>query len=380
MASAFQQIHMYNLKTFAINQYGQVKHLPTGTIKETIRRRNGLMVKLSGAWKNVAILVATTFMPPPDYDANEYKIVYKNGDKYDPELTNLGWVCRTMRGQLHDDIDTAEDDKRYLVGVLEGDGHLQLISRPNRPVIKYAIVVTQAQNVGIPLVLLFMQKITGGNIRINAKAKGKRRKVHALALTQPKIVICLLEWISEYGVLKYVQAQYILNLLEQRPNMDFPKAEANEITRVFRRMHRKSEYQKVAIAKHNVVPAWIGGFADAEGCFRLDKDNYLAHVTISQENSPQILFHLQSLYGGNVVTNSKTKKYVKINWAAQDQCYDMLGLLQPYIKGKFAQLEYTMEAARVHLEDISFRGLIDNTKHWKYLQELYEYVKSLKYI
>lgn len=151
--------------------------------------------------------------------------------------------------------------KQFLVGLLEGDGSIT-VSCPGPKHVKVRMVISIKNLRENVIMLLLIQQILGGTVRIERKAQ----YVTWIAVKKD-LIQSLLKLLEEYPLLttrKQCQLKFAIKCIENGTK-DFIVENRNFM---YQDQHNMLNYNEKNFVIPTYFPTWLSGFIEAEGNFR----------------------------------------------------------------------------------------------------------------
>lgn len=196
--------------------------------------------------------------------------------------------------------------KQFWVGLLEGDGTIT-VSTPGPEQVKVRMVIAIKNLRENVMMLLLIQQVIGGTVRIERKAQ----YVTWIAIRKGLIQTLI-------GILK----KYPLLTTRKQCQLKFAERSIKEGTKEFVEKNRdlmyKDQSDMLNYNEKNFVipsyfPAWLSGFVEAEGGFivRFDKRRdmqVIREIYIGQNSEHYILKAIRDYFGGSVKVHFSVSK------------------------------------------------------------------------
>jgi len=196
------------------------------------------------------------------------------------------------------DIDYETYIKQYWVGLIEGDGTIT-VSCPGPNHVKVRMIISIKNIRENAIMLLLIQQVLGGTVRIERKAQ----YVTWIAIKKD-LIQSLIEVLKEYPLLttrKLCQLKFATKCIENGTkdfvveNRDFMYKDQNNML--------DSYENNFIIPKY--FPAWLSGFIEAEGNFRFLSDKrrnmqITGRFNIGQNFEHFIIKAIRDYFGGDV--------------------------------------------------------------------------------
>ena len=99
--------------------------------------------------------------------------------------------------------------------------------------------------------------------------------------------------------------------------------------------------EKTSVQAANIVPAWVGGFVDGDGCICVYHDvrngRSCLQINVTQNKSPQLLKAIQAIYPGHICSNTK------LFWRTAKQIPAIYNVLSKYLLLKKQKLDTLLQ-------------------------------------
>nr|QYA18403.1 homing endonuclease LAGLIDADG [Clandestinovirus] len=190
-----------------------------------------------------------------------------------------------------------EDFKQYVAGFFDGDGCVTTqVRKSGKSSIKVSF--TQAQQDGVPDVLVAMQKVYGGTLSSSSRGPNTWRNRHTLSFSGCEATWLLLD-LDRHTIVKQRQTSIALAFIKS--NDDDTHALLAEELGLQKELDELNSLI-VPPHHHNLTDSYLAGLFDAEGCTRINGKSI--DVSIAQKSSISLLCAIKQKLGYN--TNCKS--------------------------------------------------------------------------
>ena len=202
---------------------------------------------------------------------------------------------------------TNEDNyiKMFWVGLIDGDGSIQ-VNHWHKKILQFRIIIKLSNIISNYNMLIKIQKVIGGSVRI----VGKNKEV-LWVVNNKKTIIEIIKIFDDYPPLTsriYCQLQFFKLCLQDSKsenflhkyliNRDLKYSKQEDIITIL-------DHSTSSILNSNYFKVWMSGFIEAEGCFSLRTNSNNHSFSIGQNDDKYILDKIKTHFN---ITNQVKKK------------------------------------------------------------------------
>jgi len=258
--------------------------------------------------------------------------------------------------------DSNEPLRRYLIAFADGDGYI-LVTREGY--VKVGVV--QAQNSGIPPILLIFQSTYGGDIGKPTRHTGKKWRPTYVWYCHGFATLPILKDWMQFGVLKRDQAKSVFEFMT-RNNTSNCLAIYSQLSIA----KEPKNYLNVEIDDSVLTIYYLAGLFDAEGSISCSYGTEV-QVKFAQQNSLKLLDSINNFCQDTGTVNDVCLRFT--GKSAEPVLCEML----PYLIVKKEQAQIALELRKC-VQPKSEQGKGRSEEMNNYLAKLREKLKALKQI
>ena len=195
---------------------------------------------------------------------------------------------------------TSEDNyiKMFWVGLIDGDGSIQ-VNHWHKKILQFRIIIKLSNLISNYNMLIKIQKVIGGSVRI----VGKNKEV-LWVVNNKKTIIEIIKIFDDYPPLTsriYCQLQFFKLCLQDSKsenflhkyliNRDLKYSKQEDIITIL-------DHSTSSILNSNYFKVWMSGFIEAEGCFSIRKNNN-SSFSIGQKKDEYLIKAIKQFFGAS---------------------------------------------------------------------------------